>query len=439
VSFVSLGLARLHPLFLGTCFKTSTFFKAGFHPNTAAPIQTMRYFSVLFALAAPLLASAAPTRFLGKRAAVDILVLQFADVLEQLESTFYQQALAKFKDSDFTAAGFSSSQIPIEQFTSIQADEATHSSTLQSALKAAGAQPISGCNFNFDSVLTDVATMAAAARVIEMVGVAAYLGGAAQLTDPVLLAAAASILTIEARHQTVLNILSGSGTAIPAAFDIAFTPNEVLAIAGPFISGCSVGVTANTPLSITNNGSVTTGTTLTFSAASINGTSQDNLFCQMLIGDASIAIPLPLSQCVVPSGINGPVALFITSDGQPLLNDVHDRAEKEIIAGPTLAFIDAQPQTLPQLVKAGNGSQPLTSTTTQTISPAQASGIISSASGVSMSTSASDTTPSATPAGVSPTETPSTSASIVSTPGGMNTFTGPSPDGMVTVNGWSEP
>lgn len=167
--------------------------------------------------------------------------------------------------------------------------------TVQSALKAAGAQPISGCNFNFDSVLTDVATMAAAARVIEMVGVAAYLGGAAQLTDPVLLAAAASILTVEARHQTVLNILSGSGTAIPAAFDIAFTPNEVLAIAGPFISGCSVGVTgssclnlnqsrilfahltvpANTPLSITNNGSVTTGTTLTFSAASINGTSQD--------------------------------------------------------------------------------------------------------------------------------------------------------------------
>ena len=130
----------------------------------------------------------------------------------------------------------------------------------------------------------------------------------------------------------------------------------------------------------------------------------------------------------MPSGINGPVALFITSDGQPLLNDVHDRAEKEIVAGPTLAFIDAQPQMLPQLVKAGNGSQPMTSTTTQTISPAQASGIISSAS-----------SPSATPAGVPPTETPSTSASIVSTPGGMNTFTGPSPDGMVTVNGWSEP
>lgn len=111
----------------------------------------MRSSSILFALAAPILSLAAPARYLGKRAAADILVFrefptfsclmctlqhpypssEFADVLEQLESTFYQQALSKFKSSDFTAAGFISSQIPMEQFTTIQADEATHSSVLQ--------------------------------------------------------------------------------------------------------------------------------------------------------------------------------------------------------------------------------------------------------------------------------------------------------------------
>jgi hypothetical protein len=70
-----LGLARLHPQFLS--FKTSTFFKAGFHLYTAAPLpKKMHYFLVLFALAAPLLASAAPARFLGKRAAADILVFR---------------------------------------------------------------------------------------------------------------------------------------------------------------------------------------------------------------------------------------------------------------------------------------------------------------------------------------------------------------------------
>jgi hypothetical protein len=61
----------------------------------------------------------------------DTLSTEFADVLEQLESAFYCQALAKFKSSDFTAAGFSSSQIPIEQFKTIQVDEATHSTVLQ--------------------------------------------------------------------------------------------------------------------------------------------------------------------------------------------------------------------------------------------------------------------------------------------------------------------
>lgn len=85
--------------------------------------------------------------------------------------------------------------------------------------------------------------MAATARVVESVGVSAYLGGAALLSDPVLLTSAASILTVEARHQTILNILSSTGTAIPNAFDFALTPSEVLALASPFFNGpCDVGI-----------------------------------------------------------------------------------------------------------------------------------------------------------------------------------------------------
>ena len=113
--------------------------------------------------------------------------------------------------------------------------------------------------------------MAAVARVVENVGVTAYLGAANLLSDPVLLTAAGSILTVEARHQTILNVLN-AGTAIPQAFDFAFTPSEVLALAGSFISGCDLGVPANPPLTVTNNGTVTVGTSLTFSSPAINGT-----------------------------------------------------------------------------------------------------------------------------------------------------------------------
>ncbi|EDR05013.1 uncharacterized protein LACBIDRAFT_330070 [Laccaria bicolor S238N-H82] len=365
---------------------------------------------------APLLVSAAPSRLTRRAAASDVLVFKFADVLEQLESAFYCQALKKFQSSDFTAAGFSSSLIPIEQFKTIQVDEATHSTVLQAALKSFGETPITSCKFNFAGALTDVATMAATARVVENVGVSAYLGGATLITDPVLLDAAGSILTVEARHQTILNILSGTGTAIPAAFDIPLAPNEILAIAGPFFDGpCDLGIAANPTLAITNTGTVAPGTKLTFSSSAING-STDNLFCQMMLGGQPNSIALPFNNCVVPSGINGPVAIFITSDGQPLVNNIRDRASTQLVAGPTMAFIDTQPQTIGSLVR-GTGSA-VASTSTTTISPAEASAIIASATPVALST-------------------PSLANSVISTNGGPNKFTGKSPDGNLIVNGWS--
>ena len=130
--------------------------------------------------------------------------------------------------------------------------------------------PVDTCTFDFSKVLTDVTTMANVARLVENVGVTAYLGAAHLLSDPILLTTAGSILTIEARHQTILNVLN-AGTAIPQAFDFALTPSEVLALAGPFISGCDLGVPANPSLTITNTGTVGIGTLLTFSSSAING------------------------------------------------------------------------------------------------------------------------------------------------------------------------
>lgn len=53
--------------------------------------------------------------------------------------------------------------------------------------------------------------------------------------------AAATILTVEARHQSLLNILNAA-TSIPASFDMALSPSQVLAIAGGFITGCDLGI-----------------------------------------------------------------------------------------------------------------------------------------------------------------------------------------------------
>ncbi|KIL67364.1 hypothetical protein M378DRAFT_74176 [Amanita muscaria Koide BX008] len=368
------------------------------------------------------LVSAGPV--LSERGNNDLLVLKFADVLEQLECSFYATALGKFKEADFTTAGFLSAQIPIEQFSTIQKDESTHSIALQAAIKSAGSSPITSCQFNFDAALTDVPTMAATARLVENVGVGAYLGAAHLISDPVLLTTAGSILTVEARHQTVLNILSGTGTPIPAAFDIALKPEEVLAIASPLFKGsCDLGVKPNPTLSITNSGTVGPGTMLNFNSSALTG-SQNNLFCQMMVGGNATAIALPLSQCVVPQGINGPVAIFITSDGTPLANDVVNRASDKLVAGPTMAFIDTQPQLLSQLAVGGKNNTGSGGGYTQTISPSAASSIVNGA------------TSTGTTGAPVPTATAMAAPEpFVGTPGGQNDFVGKVGSG-ITVNGW---
>jgi hypothetical protein len=381
----------------------------------------MRYSSTLIALAAPLLASARPTPF-RRASAADLTVFQFANVLEQLETTFYTQGLAKFQDSDFTNAGFSSSLIATQALQAIQNDEATHTTVLQTAIQSFGAQPVT-CNFNFDNALTSVTTMAATARAVELVGVAAYLGGATLLDDPVLLDSAASILTVEARHQTLLNVLSGA-SSIPSAFDIALTPQEVLSIADGFVSGpCDLGLNATNPLTITNT-NPQPGDLLQFTGTNVTG--NNNLFCNMIVGGAPFAINLPISQCNVPQGINGPVMVWITSDDDPLVNNVVDRATTQQVAGPGLIFVDSQSELLGQMVRNTGTNGAPSSTETTTISPDQASSIIAGAA-TQTASSSSSTDASSNGAAAAPASTPLPA-----------NFTGPAPDGKTTVNGLSQ-
>jgi len=381
------------------------------------------HFSLPFlTLVAPILVSAAPWRRAGSS---DVVVLVFADVLEQVETTFYSQALQKFQVSDFVAAGYSNPQIPIQQFTQIGKDESTHSSILQETIKANGGTPITNCKFDFSSVLTDVPTMAAAARLVENVGVGAYLGAASLVSDTVLLTAAATILTVEARHQTVLNLLNGA-TAIPQAFDIALTPPQVLAIAGGFISGCSLPITANPSLTVTNTGPIQVGTQLSFKSSAINGSMPTSkMFCQMLAGGLPFSISLPYDQCIVPPGIDGAVIIIITSDSQPLAASVVQQATSQLVAGPAMAFIDSQSDNLGQMIRtvgssgSNNGSASSNSSSSASSTATSASASASSTAGVNLAGSSGNSSGTNT-MGPAP-----------------NNATGPSPDGSVTVNGWT--
>ncbi|KAL7004575.1 hypothetical protein EMMF5_005913 [Cystobasidiomycetes sp. EMM_F5] len=169
----------------------------------------------------------------------DILVLNFANTLEKLETTLYLQALATFSINDFIKAGLSSTQATVimESIAVIANDENSHSVALEGAIKALGGTVNQPCQFNFNPVLGDPMVFLAAAQAVENVGVSAYQGGATLITDKSILSAALSIHAIEARHQTALNIFNAA-KFVPQAFDMPLTPPQVLALAGGFLTVC---------------------------------------------------------------------------------------------------------------------------------------------------------------------------------------------------------
>lgn len=56
---------------------------------------------------------------------------EFALTLEQAETTFYEQALSMFQASDFINAGFTSSTVALQEFSTFGLEESIHVSALQ--------------------------------------------------------------------------------------------------------------------------------------------------------------------------------------------------------------------------------------------------------------------------------------------------------------------
>jgi len=84
----------------------------------------------------------------GGSAELDLTILQFANLAEQLESTLYSQAAAAL---EWRRAGFTEGQVLAiqESLTVIGCEESTHETVLASVIKAAGSKAVSTCKFDF--------------------------------------------------------------------------------------------------------------------------------------------------------------------------------------------------------------------------------------------------------------------------------------------------
>jgi hypothetical protein len=154
----------------------------------------------------------------------DLDILNFALTLEYLESAFYSEAIAK--------AGLSGQTKKLAQ--EIGDHEKQHVAALTAAIKKAGGTPVKAPQVAFP--LSDEASFLKLAETFEDTGVAAYNGAAPMIKSKDVLAAAGSIVQIEARHAAAIRFLKGDNPT-RGAFDPTLKKGQVLKAVKPFIKG----------------------------------------------------------------------------------------------------------------------------------------------------------------------------------------------------------
>jgi hypothetical protein len=131
-----------------------------------------------------------------------------------------------------------------DAFHEIRKDEDTHVSFLKTALgSAARPKP------TFKDLKQQYrANFINLAQTFENVGVGAYLMAAPAISDKGYLAAAGSILTIEARHAGYLNSLLGKPLSTNGSFDKPIAQSTIVSDVMPFIKSLNGGSDPSKPL-----------------------------------------------------------------------------------------------------------------------------------------------------------------------------------------------
>jgi len=155
----------------------------------------------------------------------DIDILNYALTLEHLEYAFYRDGLEGFSADLFDDGVF-------DNLMDIRDHEGAHVDALVSTISDLGGTPVEEAEYDFG--YQNAAGFLAVAAALENTGVSAYDGAGAAIENVDLLNAAGSIVAVEARHASYLNLINGEDP-FPAAFETPLSRDEILAIAGPFI------------------------------------------------------------------------------------------------------------------------------------------------------------------------------------------------------------
>jgi rubrerythrin len=154
----------------------------------------------------------------------DVSILNYALTLEYLETEFYAKVIA---------AGLFSGAVGalLKEFG---AQEQSHVTALKAAVTQLGGTPVAQPEGKFP--ITTAAKVAELAYTVENLGASAYLGQAANIQSPQVLASALAIHTVEARHAATLGTLVKKSVTPDGAFAKPADMSTVLAAVKPFLA-----------------------------------------------------------------------------------------------------------------------------------------------------------------------------------------------------------
>jgi len=164
----------------------------------------------------------APAQTEAMAADGDLKIVNYALTLEYLEADFYAKVI---ESGLFSGAS-------LELIKVIGDHEQQHVDALLGTAKTLG-EPAAKPETTFP--LDSAESVLELAATVENLGAAAYLGQAGAIKNKEILAAAIAIHSVEARHASALNILTGKSSTPDGAFAAPLSMEQVLPKVQPFI------------------------------------------------------------------------------------------------------------------------------------------------------------------------------------------------------------
>ncbi len=155
----------------------------------------------------------------------DVDILNFALTLEYLEAAFYTQALKQVGDLKGDVRSLA---------TEIRDNENEHVAALEMTIKDLGGRPVKAPGVDFGNAFANQKAFLKLAQTFEDTGVSAYNGAAPAIRSTDVLAAAGSIVQIEARHAAAIRLLRGRPIS-DGGFDKSLEMQAVLDAVQPFV------------------------------------------------------------------------------------------------------------------------------------------------------------------------------------------------------------